>query len=150
MMEEEYGRILVAVDGSDSGDAAFQKAIGTALRNQAELGIIHVIDTLYFANFTALDGGQTVNEFSATAEKMLDEYKEKATRQGVKVVHTFVEFGSPKATILKVAEEKYPADLIVLGAVGHSAITRMLLGSVSSYVALYAPCDVLIEREAMK
>ncbi len=36
--------------------------------------------------------------------------------------------------------------LLVLGATGHSAISRMLLGSTSDYVATHAPCSALIVR----
>ena len=38
------------------------------------------------------------------------------------------------------------ADLIVLGAVGHSMVSRMLLGSVSDRVATHAKCSVLVVR----
>lgn len=37
-------------------------------------------------------------------------------------------------------------DLIVMGAQGHSLIHRMLLGSVSDFVATHAPCSVFIVR----
>lgn len=47
--------------------------------------------------------------------------------------------------IVKHAEEM-AADLIVLGAEGHSAISRMLLGSVSDFVATHAGCSVLVVR----
>ncbi len=40
------------------------------------------------------------------------------------------------------------ADLIVLGALGHSLIGRMLLGSVSDNVATHAKCSVAIIRPA--
>ncbi|MEM6978314.1 MAG: universal stress protein [Planctomycetota bacterium] len=42
--------------------------------------------------------------------------------------------------------ENEDVDLIVVGAKGHSAITRILLGSVSDYVATHATCDVLVIR----
>lgn len=42
------------------------------------------------------------------------------------------------------------AELIVLGAKGHSMIDRILLGSVSDYVATEARCSVLIVRPSNK
>lgn len=42
------------------------------------------------------------------------------------------------------AEDK--ADLIVIGAKGHSAIARMFIGSVSNFVATHADCSVLVVR----
>jgi nucleotide-binding universal stress UspA family protein len=37
-------------------------------------------------------------------------------------------------------------DLVVIGAKGHSALDRILLGSVSDYVATHVPCSALIVR----
>ncbi len=53
--------------------------------------------------------------------------------------------GNAAQVILDVAK-RIVADLIVLGAVGHSMISRMLLGSVSDRVATHAKCSVLIVR----
>ncbi|MBB3205274.1 nucleotide-binding universal stress UspA family protein [Rhodopirellula rubra] len=38
-------------------------------------------------------------------------------------------------------------DLVVVAAKGHSAFERVLLGSVSDYVATHAPCSVLVVRQ---
>ena len=40
----------------------------------------------------------------------------------------------------------FAADLTVIGATGQSAISRVLLGSVSDHVATHAPCSVLVVR----
>lgn len=44
------------------------------------------------------------------------------------------------------AAKEIDADLIVLGAKGHSAVERILLGSVSDFVATHASCSVLVVR----
>ena len=53
--------------------------------------------------------------------------------------------GHPVKVILGIAEE-IDADLIVMGAQGHSFIGRLLIGSVSDSVATHAKCSVLIVR----
>ena len=53
--------------------------------------------------------------------------------------------GNSVDTILRTAKS-IDADLIVMGAVGHSLISRMLLGSVSDEVATRAECSVLVIR----
>lgn len=53
--------------------------------------------------------------------------------------------GSPGETIVEQARE-IDADLIVLGARGHSAVDRMLLGSTSDFVATHADRSVLVVR----
>ncbi len=53
--------------------------------------------------------------------------------------------GDAARKILQYAKQE-DVDLIVLGARGHSAIGRILLGSVSDSVATHAECSVLIVR----
>lgn len=43
--------------------------------------------------------------------------------------------------------DRFAADWIVVGATGHTAIGRLLLGSVSDYVATHAKCSVLVVRK---
>lgn len=62
----------------------------------------------------------------------------------VKLRH-IVREGNPAETIVAIAKEQQP-ELIVIGATGHSAVARMLLGSTSDYVATHAPCSVLVVR----
>lgn len=53
--------------------------------------------------------------------------------------------GHVASTIVDQAEE-LDADLVVLGARGHTTIDRLLLGSVSDFVATHAKCSVLVMR----
>lgn len=53
--------------------------------------------------------------------------------------------GSAKKLILEEAE-KWGADLIVVGSLGHNFLSRVFLGSVSEAVVKYAKCSVLIIR----
>jgi nucleotide-binding universal stress UspA family protein len=54
--------------------------------------------------------------------------------------------GLPASQIIEEALE-WPADLIVVGTRGRSAIKRILLGSVANYVVQHAPCTVELVRE---
>ncbi len=54
--------------------------------------------------------------------------------------------GSPAATIVERAQE-WNADLITLGSLGHSALERILIGSVSCKVANEASCSVRVCRK---
>jgi len=42
--------------------------------------------------------------------------------------------------------KKWGSDLIVLGSHGWRGVDRVLMGSVSEYVAIHAPCSVEIIR----
>jgi len=60
-------------------------------------------------------------------------------------VTTRQETGHVGHTLTELAEDS-GVDLIVVGAKGHSTIERVLLGSVSDYVATHARCSVLVVR----
>jgi nucleotide-binding universal stress UspA family protein len=144
-MTLKYKNILVAVDGSKEAEWAFKKSIDIALRNDATLSIIHVIDSRSFATVESYD--QSVGErASKYADEIMTSYKEQAQRAGVTDVHTLIEYGSPKVVIPKDGAEKVNADLIVCGATGLSAMERFLIGSVSEHVTRSAKCDVLVVR----
>lgn len=65
---------------------------------------------------------------------------------GVASAQLRVRDGLPGSEIVEEALE-WPADLIVVGTRGRSAIKRILLGSVANYIVRHAPCSVEIVRE---
>jgi len=56
-----------------------------------------------------------------------------------------VTFGTPNSTILETAE-KWPADLIIMGAHCCTRFDRIFLGSVPMSVTSHAPCSVAVVR----
>jgi nucleotide-binding universal stress UspA family protein len=58
-----------------------------------------------------------------------------------------VSMSDPKAALLAAAQQ-WPADCIFLGASGMTGIERFLLGSVSTAVAMHAPCSVEIAHHS--
>ena len=69
----------------------------------------------------------------------------KFDNDGFRSVSGEVHIGSP-AQELKAFADSNKVDLVVMGAVGHSALQRILLGSVSDYVATHAEASTLIIR----
>ncbi len=56
--------------------------------------------------------------------------------------------GHPGEALLEVAESR-DIELIVMGAMGHSTFDRLLLGSVSDFVAAHTKCSILIVRNTL-
>lgn len=146
-MAQTYKHILVPVDGSVEAELAFKKAVAVAKRNgeDAELRLLHVVDTRAFQNISSFDTSM-VEQVTDTAKKTLDQYIEYAKKQGVKNVSYSIEYGAPKTIIARDVPKEMGADLIMIGATGLNAVERILIGSVTEYVTRTALCDVLVVR----
>ncbi|UDM31741.1 universal stress protein [Lentilactobacillus laojiaonis] len=144
-MLQQYHQILVAVDGSYESELAFKKAVSIALRNQASLHLVHVIDTRSFQNISSFDTSM-VEQVTKTAKETLDKYLQEAKEAGLDSVNYSIEYGSPKTIISKDMPTDLKIDLIIIGATGLNAVERILIGSVTEYVTRSAACDVLVVR----
>ncbi len=123
---EEAGlqRILVAYDGSDHSRSALQFATSMA--------------EAWGVPFEVLMVGKEGSEAVAKEAKSYLEAHE------LEIEYTVLE-GDPREVILDYAKE-VEADLIVMGAYGHSRVRELLLGSTTHYVLNHAPCPVLLAR----
>lgn len=146
-MAQTYKHILVPVDGSAEAELAFKKAVAVTKRNgdDAELRLLHVVDTRAFQNISSFDTSM-VEQVTDTAKKTLDQYIDYAKKQGVKNVSYSIEYGAPKTIIARDVPKEMGADLIMIGATGLNAVERILIGSVTEYVTRTAICDVLVVR----
>ncbi|MGZ8247271.1 universal stress protein [Methylomagnum sp.] len=140
-----YRHILLAVDFSEHSERAVAKAQELARGDGAELSVIHVVEYLptldsSFGPIAPFDAELT-EQLIDSGRKRLGEL---ADRLGVPDHRRWIEMGSPKTEIIRIAEEQ-KADLIVLGSHGRHGLAR-LLGSTASSVIHHAGCDVLAVR----
>ncbi|GCF93247.1 universal stress protein [Enterococcus florum] len=144
-MEQQYKKIMVAVDGSSEAELAFKKAVNVAKRNDAELLLAHVIDTRAFQTVSSFDN-VLAEQATEMAKQTLADYENYAKESGCAHVSKVIEYGAPKMMIAMQIPEENKIDLIMLGATGLNAVERLFIGSVSEYVIRNASCDVLIVR----
>lgn len=142
---ENYKHILLAVDFYEHCEAVANRAKDLANKFQAKLSIIHVVDSLPIT-----EAGYGVDmpfnmdlttELMAGAKKRLAILAEKLA---VTEDRLWLEMGSPKAEIVRIAEEN-KVDLIVIGSHGRHGLA-LLLGSTANGVLHHAGCDVLAVR----
>lgn len=144
-MENNYKRILSAIDGSKAAEKAFNKSVDLAKKHGATLVLAHIIDSRTFATAEAYD--RSLSERAEKyAENLMNEYVANAKEAGVENVELVIKYGSPKVAIAKEIAPEHDVDLIVVGATGLNAVERFLIGSVSESIARYSKCDVLIVR----
>ena len=144
---QEYSVILVGTDGSDQARDAFKKAMAVALRNDAKIIIATVIENRLYGNMGySLTNAELLQVETDSAEELLASYKKMALDRGLTSVETNLSFGSPKVLMAEDLPEKFGVDLIMVGQSGLSAVEKLMMGSVSSYIIRHAPCDVLVVR----
>ncbi|MCG7344838.1 universal stress protein [Sporosarcina sp. ACRSL] len=141
-----YKQIIVAIDGSEESEWAFQKAVAIADRNEATLNLVNIVDTRSYSSAEAYDRS-IAESANKSAEDLLNNYKAEAVQAGVSNVNVVVDYGSPKKMIATDLPKKLGADLIICGATGLNAVERFVMGSVSGNIVRSAKCDVLVVRK---
>lgn len=142
---ESYKHILLAVDFSDHGQAVAERAKDLAGKYRAKLSIVHVMDNLLITD--AAYGSTIPFDLDLTAELMAAAKKrltDLADKLEIAKDCRYMETGSPKLEIIRVAEENQ-VDLIVVGSHGRHGFA-LLLGSTANGVLHHARCDVLAVR----
>jgi len=136
-----WQRILFASDFTAEADAAAPFATSFAEENNAQLVLLHVIETKG-PRKAARRSGTTVAEVMHNLHEIVPAEAELWCRP-----ETVVEHGDPATRILAVANEK-KVDLIVLGTrnTGHVMVTSHLEKTIAHTVLAQARCPVLTVR----
>jgi universal stress protein A len=141
----DYRHILLASDFSDGAAQVAQRAADLAARYQSRLSAVHVVDYLPVADSAY---GPSIPFDPDLTDQLIDAARQRlatlAEPLGVAEDARWVEIGSPKLEIVRVAEEK-EVDLIVIGSHGKHGL-QLLLGSTATGVLHHARCDVLAVR----
>lgn len=141
-------KVLLATDGSSHATHAAKFLSELPLEGEFELTVLTV--TYDPAEHTREKDLPWISEFRqrerASVQKHHAEIQEMFAGR-CESPSTLHHTGDAVQEILSTAT-RISADLIVLGAVGHSMISRMFLGSVSDAVATLAGCSVLAVRPA--
>jgi len=148
-------RILVGIDTSPQAWFALRKAIAIAEQQGAALDIVTVINTEKFIGVTQGPMGfgattpQLLDELTAELKQNLAAARQKAVEAGVKDVQVHLHSGNSKTLLANTLPERYGTTLIVVGATGLNAVSRILIGSNAAYIIRNATCDVLVVKTDM-
>ncbi len=140
---EAIRKILIATDGSDNTKEAVSYGLWLAKEVGAEVTALYVIDQTSFVSFPM--DSSIVSVYSLLeneGKRAVEEVKQEGEAKGVKVTPMVLE-GSPTR---KIVETAAGFDLVVLGTLGRSALSKLFMGSVAERVTRFAPCPVLVVR----
>jgi nucleotide-binding universal stress UspA family protein len=143
-----YRTVMVGSDGSTTAEMAVKSAAEIAASHHARLVIVAAYtptrDEATRQSAVPDDVRWAVTDVNQ-AEDRVRHGRAIAAEAGVVDTVTHAVAGSPVDVLLDAALA-FRADLLVVGSVGLTRSTRVLIGSVASSVAHHAPCDVMIVR----
>jgi len=143
----EMKRILIATDGSEYTREAVSTGLQLAKILGAEVTALYVIDQTSFVTFPVDSSIVSVYpQLENEGKRSVEEVRKEGEAMGVKVTPVVAE-GSP---VRKIVEAAADFDLIVMGTLGRSALSKLFIGSVAERVTRYAPCPVLVVRSKRK
>ncbi|MFU8806966.1 MAG: universal stress protein [Bradymonadaceae bacterium] len=134
-------KVLIGFDGSLSAWTALERAIALFAAAQPEIVLLGAFVRPMTSEVLAEEA------FDAARDEARDELKAAAgvvRDAGLSGRIRFIE-GEPRKVLENVTLEEEP-DVVVVGARGKGALTKVLLGSVSTYAVKHLPCSVLVVR----
>lgn len=138
-------KVMIATDGSINTEKAVITGVEIAKAMEAKLYAVHVVPHIHAP--VAKGGGLSKareEHVISDGEKAIDHVEELAKEAGVDVVKKVLE-GNPGNEIIRFAQEN-DIDLIVMGRLGKSGVSRFLIGGVSDKVVRGSNVEVLIAR----
>jgi len=145
---EGIKRILIATDGSEQTRDAVNQGLQLAKLLGAKVTALYVVDQTPLQSVPA-DSSVVFSIHSLLEDegkKAIEEIVRAGKEIGVDVAPLILE-GSPAR---KIVEEAANHDLVVIGTLGRSGLSKLLIGSVAERVTRYAPCPVLVVRAKKK
>jgi nucleotide-binding universal stress UspA family protein len=137
-MNENFKRIIIPVDKTDSSKVAVKKGAYLAKKLGIDVKIITVNDTHQFISSVVLE-----EKMKMESEAFLEEFKKIAEEFDIKI-ETQLVIGNPADEIVKYAKEN---DLIIMAYHNKEiGLDKFLIKSVSKDVVSNAPCSVLVVK----
>jgi len=149
-----YRRILLAVDGSSTSNAAIREALELARDREVRLRVVHVIDSPYdypdvMYGHVQGDLEELRQAWQKAGQDVLDQAVAVVRGARLEPETALLESAGRRVSAAIVEEAKrWGADLIVVGTHGRRGLDRLLLGSVAEGITRTAPVSVFLVRGA--
>ena len=139
----EFKNVLVPTDGSEYTETAIEAAVEFAKKINGKITALYVLDQTMIANMPMDTAVRNVyDSLAAEGKEAVDSVRVKAEAAGVPV-DISVKEGSPVKVIL---DESSKYDLIIMGTLGRTGMSKLLMGSVAERVVRASSCPVLVVR----
>lgn len=141
-------KILLAIDGSEHSEAAVRELAGRPWPRDSTVRILTAVRAYVPSAVEFVSTGETADQIQddhvKSARELVEGVAASLQVTGLRI-ETVVKKGDPRRLIVDEAKS-WGADLIVMGACGHTAFERWLIGSVAQSVVAHAPCSIELVR----
>lgn len=139
-------KVLIATDGSKYADEAAAFVARLPHRERLDVTIVAVTPSIEIYGNPEMVGWK--QRYYEEEKKKAEQSCERIERlfMGANVTIESVLLTGHVGTEITHAAKERKCDLVVVGALGHSTLERMMVGSVSDFVATHSTCSVLIVR----
>lgn len=149
MFEEfKIDRIVVPSDFSESANVAIDHAVDLAKKFDAEITLIHVLETGAYQGIFSPSKKTEYSELEEAQTKLQEDAHKLETESGISISQEVVR-GRIHEEIVRISEENN-ADLIVMGTHGSSGWEEFFVGSNAFKVVTQSACPILTIQEQAK
>ena len=144
-----YKKILVPIDGSETGRRGLKEAIALATEQKATLCLLHVMndDPIMSEMPSTFDFQKYREEMQQYGRNLLEDGQQLAASLGLEVETLLHDLKGGRVADAILQEAKSAGcDLIVIGTHGRRGFRRALLGSDAESVLRESPVPVLLVR----
>ncbi|MBO9685678.1 MAG: universal stress protein [Mitsuaria chitosanitabida] len=146
-----YARILVPIDGSPTANAGLDEAIRLALKLDATLVLLHVVNErpLMLETATAASFDEIRRQMLADGDRLLEDAARRALDAGVSSESAIKELTAGRVSDVIVREvARRGCDLVVMGTHGRRGVSRLIMGSDAELVVRESAVPVLMVRDS--
>jgi nucleotide-binding universal stress UspA family protein len=136
-----FKSIVWANDGSEAAQRALPLVKDLARAGGATVTLVHVVERIEGAGAVGLPRRADESQVQADLRGLASQLEQEGIAASLEIRG---DVGARPAHELVDIARKTGADLIVAGSRGHSAVTGLLLGSVTNRLLHIAPCPVLV------
>ena len=142
-MKMAFNKILVPTDGSEYTKAAVRMAMELAKLSGGKVTALYVLDQTILTNMPMDTAVMNVyNTLEKEGKEAVDFVRDLGASEGVEV-EVVIKEGTPVKVIL---DESANYDIIVMGTLGRTGMSKLLMGSVAERVVRASQCPVLVVR----
>ena len=138
-----FKKILIATDGSKHSERAVRVGLELASCLGSKVLAVYVIDRSFSLDFPVKTVGykkDVYEKLTKEGKQALRYAKSEGKKRGIEV-KTEIRDGTPAEELISRCQDY---DLVVMGTVGRSGVSRVLLGSVAEKVIRESSCPVLV------